>query len=164
MAVSGGHTGKCRPASEAYTPLCFALRMRGAYGNLLAPTVGMIAAPGDKSVRWVDADYAVDEFYSQYVLGIDEDYVLRIYGYLDGPNGDLVRREVWSNIRRAMTEGDFMLQGDIIWGMNENGEETYMTLQHDCNLVQRYGKDTADSSCKIWASGSDERSDPEDVN
>jgi hypothetical protein len=116
-----------------------------------------------ESGRQVDADYAVDDFYSQYVLGIDEDCVLRIYGYLDGPNGDLVRREVWSNIRSAMTEGDIMLQGDILRGMNDNGEETYMTLQQDCTLMQRYGKDKADSSFRLWSSASDKHSDPEDV-
>jgi hypothetical protein len=56
-----------------------------------------------------------------------------------------------------------MLHGDILRDMNDNGEETYTTLQQDCNLVQRYGKDKADSSCKIWASGSEKHSDPEDV-
>jgi hypothetical protein len=116
-----------------------------------------------ESVRQVDTDHAVHDFYSKYVLLIDEDCVLRIYGwYFAGSRGDQMR-EVWSNIRSAMTEGDVMLQGDIIRGMNDNGEETHMRLQHDCNLVQRYGKDKANSSHKIWASGSDKSSDPEDV-
>jgi hypothetical protein len=48
----------------------------------------------------MDADYAVDDFYCQYVLGIDEDCALRIYGYLDGPNGDLVRRGLVQHSQR----------------------------------------------------------------
>jgi hypothetical protein len=122
-----------------------------------------------ETVHQVDQDYALDDFFpSYYVLLIDEDCVLRIYGRVfsnDGSsnqNGD--PREVWSNVRQAMTEGDIMLQGDIIRG-EHNGTSTHMTLQHDCNLVQMYGSNYPYYvwSEMIWASGSDSINDPDDV-
>jgi hypothetical protein len=123
-----------------------------------------------ETARQVDQDYAEDDFFpDNYVLLIDKDCVQRIYGQVltdsnDQSNHTSNSREVWSNVRQAITEGDVILQGDIMLG-GHNGQPTHITLQRDCNLVQMYGSNYSyyDGSKMIWPSGSDSINDPYDV-
>jgi hypothetical protein len=103
------------------------------------------------------------------VLLIGKDCVQRIYGQVltdsnDQSNHTSDSREVWSNVRQAITEGDVMLQGDIMLG-EHNGQPTHIMLQHDCNIVQMYRSNYTyyDGNKMIWPSGSDSINYPYDV-
>jgi hypothetical protein len=170
-------SGKSLLMDEAGGHFVAKLRSDGVLEKTFEPSNDSDAIVFYETVHQVDHDYAMEEFFPEtYVLTIDEDCVLRIYGFArsDGSDDDTydddddsfsssnLPHEVWSNVRQAMTEGDVMLQGDIIRG-GHNGQPTYMKLQHDCNLVQKYGSDETGSGSLIWASGSDRSSDPDDV-
>lgn len=145
------------------------------YSAALNPETGMleIKAGGNpvyKTVRIADPDE--DYGYTSiakgpYRLVMTENCDLAILGTIDNGKEDV---SIWRNIRSTLENTDVMQRGDILRGWYElwnydrkdKNNKDYsvsipmqITLQNDCNLVERVGSDKVDSYLGndiVWSS------------
>jgi hypothetical protein len=120
---------------------------------------------------------ASDEFeaagQAPYRLVIDNDCVLSILGQVtDTYSDETYDVQIWTSVRGWMTNGDVMQRGDIMTGFhymqscgNSGSQYSYTVpmhtmVTHDCNIIQRTGRDPADLSNgggdKVWTADIDE--------
>ena len=139
---------------------------------------------GNDVVSWRTPVYAIPSYYNDpgdvtkpFRLKIDEACVLRLAGKFENQEGSIVDREVWSNNRGYMTDLDIMQKGDIMSGFipsicsdGSSGHVycvqtivSHLSLQSDCNIVQKIGFDGSyfEESSTVWDSNSDKNGDPD---
>ena len=138
---------------------------------------------GNGVVSWRTPVYAIHSYYNDpgdvtkpFRLKIDEACVLRLVGKFEN-QGSIVDAEVWSSNRLHIKKLDILQKGDILSGyipyLCSDGfsgrvyclheVSSHLSLQSDCNVVQKFGFDGSyfEESDTVWDSNSGENGDPD---